>query len=541
MSSPARVKLTRSPGQSLGLGVPCGLRLQDDAPAGAGGYGSLVRTLSDVPAARQRPPLTKRLSPRHWAALDYVVGAVFGLILFATIRQGVIRAIESPYGFVSYRPLSVTWPLAMFLVIVAVVAVGMRRRRPAFMLGVLLAGSVVVTTLIGPENGTLTYFLPVAYVLYLVAATYEQRQAAVRVLIAVFATLVADAALIYVTGGGFLPNGSLVSVALCVIIAWFTGYIVRQRRRYAVRLQDEAASKAVAEERLRIARELHDVVAHSMSVIAVQAGYGQYVIDTQPADARNALGAIQATSREALDEMRRMLGALRQADETDQRDQAMRGADDESPASSGSRASGGRPPAGGAPGAPDSEVAGVSGSAPLFPAPGLADLDRLLSRTASAGVRVDVTRCGPPRELPASIDLSAYRIVQEALTNVVKHARTASCRVLIGYGQDELILEVTDNGAGLPEMASAGISHHGSPLALAGAFAADAGLEASGPTLLATSGRPGWHPPGDLPGGHGIIGMRERVSLLGGEFSAGPLPGYGFQVSAHIPLPPANA
>ena len=500
-----------------------------------------MRTLSDVPAARQRPPLTKRLSPRHWAALDYVVGGAFGLILFATIRHGVIRAIESPHGFVSYRPLSVTWPLAMFLVIVAVVAVGMRRRRPAFMLGVLLAGSVVVTTLTGPENGTLTYFLPVAYVLYLVAATYEHRQAAVRVLIAVFATLVADAALIYVTGGGFHPNGSLVSVALCVIIAWFTGYIVRQRRRYAVRLQDEAASKAVAEERLRIARELHDVVAHSMSVIAVQAGYGQYVIDTQPADARNALGAIQATSREALDEMRRMLGALRQADETDQRDQAMRGADDGSPASSGSPPSGGRPPAGGAPGAADSEVAGVSGSAPLFPAPGLADLDRLLSRTASAGVRVDVTRCGPPRELPASIDLSAYRIVQEALTNVVKHARTASCRVLIGYGQDELILEVTDNGAGLPEMASAGISHHGGPLALAGAFAADAGLEASGPTLLATSGRPGWHPPGDLPGGHGIIGMRERVSLLGGEFSAGPLPGYGFQVSAHIPLPPANA
>lgn len=175
---------------------------------------------------------------------------------------------------------------------VAVVAVGMRRRRPAFMLGVLLAGSVVVTTLIGPENGALTYFLPVAYVLYLVAATYEHRQAAVRVLIAVFATLVADAVLMHLTGGGFIPNGGLVSVALCVIIAWFTGYIVRQRRRYAVRLQDQAASKAVAEERLRIARELHDV--------------------------------------------------------------------------------------------------------------GLADLDRLVSRTASAGVRVDVTRCGPTRRSPTS-------------------------------------------------------------------------------------------------------------------------------------------
>jgi signal transduction histidine kinase len=275
-----------------------------------------------------------------------------------------------------------------------------------------------------------------------------------------------------------------------------------------------------------------------MSVNAVQAGYGQYVIDTQPADARNALGAIQATSREALDEMRRMLGALRQAYETDQRDAnplAARGAGPGSPAAGG---------------APDSEVdgsyvgggsygaGGSYGSAPLFPAPGLADLDRLLSRTASAGVRVDVTRCGQPRELPASIDLSAYRIVQEALTNVVKHARTSSCQVLIGYGHDELILEVTDNGKGLPAMAGAGISHHRSTPALAVGLASDAGQGADGPTLA----RPGWNPSDELTGdigggGHGIIGMRERVSLLGGEFSAGPLPGYGFQVSAHIPLP----
>jgi hypothetical protein len=268
-----------------------------------------VRTNSEAPAARQRPPLTKRLSPRHWTALDYVVGVVFGLILFASIRHGAVETIESPYGWVSYRPLVLTWPLAFFLVLMAVVAVGMRRRRPTVMLGVLLAGSVIATTLTGPEIGALTYFLPVAYVLYLVAATYEHRRAAARVLIAVFATLLADAVLLRLTGSDADPNSGLVSAALCVIIAWFTGYIVRQRRRYALRLQDEAASKAVAEERLRIARELHDVVAHSMSVIAVQAGYGQYVIDTQPADARDALGAIQATSREALDEMRRMLSA----------------------------------------------------------------------------------------------------------------------------------------------------------------------------------------------------------------------------------------
>jgi len=486
-----------------------------------------VRTLSDLPAARQRPPLAKRLSPRHWAALDYIAGAVFGLILFATLRHSVVRVIENPYGFVPYRPLSLTWPLAMVLVLVAVIAVGMRRRRPAFMLGVLLAGSVVVTTLIGPENGALTYFLPVAYVLYLVAATYEHRQAAVRVLVAVFATLAADAVLMHLTGGGFIPSGGLVSVALCVILAWFTGYIVRQRRRYAVRLQDEAASKAVAEERLRIARELHDVVAHSMSVIAVQAGYGQYVIDTQPADARNALGAIQATSREALDEMRRMLGALRQADETDHGDAA-------------ARADGGSP-AVRTPGGADCEV---NGSAPLFPAPGLADLDRLLSRTASAGVRVDVTRCGQPRELPASIDLSAYRIVQEALTNVVKHARTSSCQVLIGYGHDELVLEITDNGAGLPAMAGAEV-RAGFGAGLGAGFAGDAGFGAGfgeglagGRPALAVSAMRAADGTSVIGGtGHGIIGMRERVSLLGGEFSAGPRPGYGFGVSAHIPLP----
>jgi signal transduction histidine kinase len=497
-------------------GSPRGVRLQDDAPAGDGGYGRFVRTISEVPAARQRPPLTKRLSPRHWAALDYVAGGFFGLILFLTIRRGVVTAIESPYGFVPYRPLALTWPLAIFLVLLAVVAVGMRRRRPAFMLGVLLAGSVVVTALTGPENGALTYFLPVAYVLYLVAATYERRQAAVRALVAVFATLAADGVLLRLTGGYSVVDGGLVSAALFVIIAWFTGYIVRQRRRYALRLQDEAASKAVAQERLRIARELHDVVAHSMSVIAVQAGYGQYVIDAQPADARCALGAIQATSREALDEMRRMLGALRQADETEQH---LAGRAD---AAAGPRAGAG--PGAGSDAGLGADVgvpAGDAGGAPLLPAPGLADLDRLTSRTASAGVQVDVTRCGQARELPASIDLSAYRIVQEALTNVVKHARTSSCRVLIGYGQDELILEVTDNGAGLPAMAGAGVSQHGGRLALA-----------DGAVLPAVS----------IGGsGHGIIGMRERVSLLGGEFSAGPLPGYGFQVSAHIPLPAGSA
>ncbi len=491
--------------------------------AGRGGYLWYVRNTLDGAARSARPPLTQRLRPRHWTVLDYAVGALLGLILFAAITHSIRHEGVPPLGpvgavgAVHYYPVPVAVPLAAVLVAVTALAVALRRRRPLLMLGVLLACSVVVTTLAGPQAGSLTYFLPVSYVLYLVAANYEQRGDAVRVLAAVFTTLVADTVLRQLAGRGraFDP-GAMISVTLCVVVVWTTGYIVRQRRRYAVRLQVEAASKAVTQERLRIARELHDVVAHSMSVIAVQAGYGQYVIDSQPGDARAALGAIQATSREALDEMRRMLGALRQADEGFARDGDARAFQD---------------------------VAGDQATAPLSPAPGLADLDRLLSRTAGAGVQVDVKRAGRPRELPASIDLSAYRIVQEALTNVVKHAQTSSCRVLLGYSDDALVIEVTDNGAGLsaPVMAGAGLQVP--VMAGAGALAGGSGTVHHGSLgvdrrSLAWSLGGGGTAPG---GGHGIIGMRERVTMLGGEFSAGPLPGYGFRVSARLPLPQGGA
>jgi signal transduction histidine kinase len=448
-----------------------------------------------------------RLTPRHWAALDYVAGGLVVVILFSTIKRS-LRAgqLVTPPGAVRYLPahsaLPVAGPLAALLIIGAGLAVALRRRRPVFMLGVTLALSLVGTALTGPNGSELTYFLPVLFVLFPVASTYEHRRDAIRVLAAVFATLFADAGLLVIGWGG-LGEGSLVSVPLCVIIVWTVGYMVRQRRRYSVKLQEEAASKAVAQERLRIARELHDVVAHSMSVIAVQAGYGQYIIDAQPGDARAALGAIQATSREALDEMRRMLGALRQADDSD---------------APGEVAGDGSAPA-----------AAATQSAPLFPAPGLVDLDRLVSRTASAGVRVDVRRFGQLRDLPASIDLSAYRIVQEALTNVVKHAQTSSCQVLLGYRDDELIIEVTDNGAGMPVAELAGVG------AMSGAGVLD-GVQPPpdlGGAHVGVHGR-------ETGGGHGIIGMRERVTLLGGEFSAGPLPGYGFRVSACIPLAPSS-
>ena len=186
-----------------------------------------------------------------------------------------------------------------------------------------------------------------------------------------------------------------------------------------------------------------------------------------------------------------------------------------------------------------------------------------MARTAGAGVRVDVKRFGQPRDLPASIDLSAYRIVQEALTNVVKHAQTSSCRVLLGYRDDELTIEVSDDGAGMPvpELAGAGVSHYGTAVSGGTGLLArnggtghgldilddpevrlDAGPAAPAGVLPVLPGALSGVLRGAIPGaGHGIIGMRERVTLLGGEFSAGPLPGYGFRVSARIPLPPSSA
>ena len=473
-----------------------------------------------------------RLRPGHWAALDYAFGVFIALFLYAAIRPGMRSVIVSPGGIIMTSQTPLTIPLGLFLVLVAGLATALRRRRPVLMLGVLLADSAALTAVAGRPGLAPVFVLPAAYVLYLVAATYKRRRDAAWVLAAVFVTLALDAELTAVNDRSQFDQPGLMLITLCMIIVWTAGYTMRQRRRYAVRLQDEAASRAVAQERLRIARELHDVVAHSMSVIAVQAGYGQYVIDAQPGDARAALGAIQATSREALDEMRRMLGALRQADDADARQEragTRRGAVDAGQGNTQERAD-------------DTDGGHDAGLAvPLWPAPGLADLDRLISRTAGAGVRVDVTRYGQPRDLPASIDLSAYRIVQEALTNVVKHARTSSCRVLLGYRDDELTIEVSDDGAGaaIPEAAPARVTQHAAA-ASSGGLLLEAGLDVLIPAAPPGGGRYGL--PAGLPGaGHGIIGMRERVTLLGGEFSAGPLPGYGFRVSACIPLPPSSA
>ena len=216
---------------------------------------------------------------------------------------------------------------------------------------------------------------------------------------------------------------------------------------------------AASAERLALARDLHDTIGHSLSMIAVQAGVANHVATRQPEQAAQALSSIETLSRGALTEMRALLGVLR---------------------------------------ADQGEPAAQRQNAVLQPAPGLADLEHLAERTAPAGVRVNLDIQGPLPDLPAGLDLAVYRVIQEALTNVVKHAGADQCQVRITSEPGKLTVEVTDNGRGLGGQ------------------------------------------PGDRSQGHGLIGMRERVGMYGGEFSAASLSGPGFQVSATFPLAEAQ-
>jgi signal transduction histidine kinase len=259
-----------------------------------------------------------------------------------------------------------------------------------------------------------------------------------------------------------LPNGRsgtpvpliTIAVPLAMIIAWLIGNSIRQAQARAELVRAQTAAQGALAERLRIARELHDSVAHSVGIIAIQAGSGRRVFDASPAEARDALAAIEATSRETLSGLRRMMTGLRRA-----------------------------------------EPGSGPGQAPLDPAPGLADIDRLAAMTLEAGVQVEVEWLGSREPLPADIDLSAFRIIQEAVTNVVRHAGTDRCLVWIDQQDGYLSIEVTDSGRGGP---------------------------ATGPAAGT---------------GYGITGMRERAALLGGDFSAGPRPGGGFRVAARLPVP----
>ena len=452
------------------------------------------------PRAAFRPPLTERLRPGRRA--DYTIALLFAVIIF-----GMMLSRVNLYRF----PLS-AWAANDWLPLVLAACLGLpaalRRRYPLRALVAVLA--VCLVSILAGNSITRGAFLPLAFVLYLVAAT-SRRTVAAYALVASLAVMAFQALALHLSGMG---SGNADVAGLVLIVCWTVGYAVQQRRAYAAHLRDEAATSAVTEERLRIARELHDVVAHSMTVVAVQAGFGEYVFDSQPGEARAALGAIQTVSREALSDMQRLLGVLRHAADRDgpagDPGQARwrlphdRGAG----VANGSPARGGEPVlrAGGPAGAREGD-GGARAFAPLTPAPGLADLDRLVARTAGAGVQVEVERTGRVRDIPAGIDLSAYRIVQEALTNVVKHSGAGCCHVVVRYGASDLSVEITDPGAG--------------------------GQVAG---VAARAGRSPTSAPFATSSGHGITGMRERVSLCGGEFSAAPLPDQGFKVTAHLPL-----
>jgi signal transduction histidine kinase len=328
-------------------------------------------------------------------------------------------------------------------------AIAARRSRiPLLFLGSIVAISIVAAALpaIG-DNNVYAVGLFVLLAVYNAAAHTSGRrtQVAGALTVALYVTdLAADSDGIYLEG--------IVFYTLLFGLPWVAGRAVGRRRLSEGRLAQEKAraQAAIAEERARIARELHDVVAHAISVIVLQARGGRRVLEAEPADAREAFATIERTGHQALEEMRRLLGMLRATDE---------------------------------------QLA-------LAPQPSLKQLDRLVEQVQSAGLPVQVVIEGDPRELAPGVDLSAYRIVQEALTNALKHAGPARARVLLRYDADELELEIADDGAG--------------------------------------SG-------GGAGTGQGLIGMRERVSVYGGELEAGRRPGGGYALRVRLPLGSARA
>ncbi|MEV4437782.1 sensor histidine kinase [Streptomyces sp. NPDC049577] len=388
-------------------------------------------------------PLLKRLTPGAWTALTWCAATAYSTLLYVRLPHA---HGEPPASHVDPLRYALISGVASAL---ALIACALLRRRPLPALALLLGGSVTASTTVSVADIPLAQFLAFDVALGCITATRPRRtgRAAAGMALAVMAGYVLVRLLL-----GASPGASAVLVMVLVaVVAWLTGRSVREDRRHAQALRAQLTTQAVTAERLRIARELHDMVAHSIGVIALQAGAAGRVVETQPAAARGALRAIESAGRETLAGLRRMLGALRQAEPGQQAE-----------------------------------------AAPFDPAPGLADIDRLAERTTEAGVRVDVHWRSERRQLPPEIDMSAYRIIQEAVTNVVRHAGADSCQVFIDCQDAELSIEVLDNGPG-------------------------------------RANSPG--------SGYGLIGMRERVGLLHGDFRAESRPEGGFRVTARLPVP----
>jgi len=337
------------------------------------------------------------------------------------------------------------------LVLVQSVPLLWRRRRPAAVLAVVSTAWVVAQVLFGPSA---PFGLWVALYSAIVHAT--RRTAEVG---AAAATAVVTALELAQVRRDDLRLQDALPIVVGTLVVGIVGFVVADRRTRSAALRDRAeflererealSRQAAAEERLRIARELHDLVAHSLTTIAIQSSTGRLALPQHPDVALRALATIETTSRDASREMRQLLGVLRQ---------------------------------------------GGDAPAQLDPPPGLANLDDLVETMRQAGADVRVRVEGSRRPLSRSLDLVAYRVVQEALTNVVKHAgHPAATSVLVRYDDEQLVLEVVDDGAGHEQ---------------------------------ASDGRPGL----------GIVGMRERVNSMGGRFTAGPQRVRGFRVEARLPI-----
>jgi signal transduction histidine kinase len=361
-----------------------------------------------------RRPVSSRLRSLGGALIPWAV-AIF-LVLVASD--------EEPLG----PGFDLGW-LALILGVVQGLALRWRRERPELVMAVVLASGFGYQ-LIVPE-----IVLPIAgfFAIGSLAAARPPR-----------VSLIGLAGLLGLTAMNFFTAivGDAVFAMGLAGGAWALGEAARNRRKAIF----EEARRAVGDEQARIARELHDVIAHSVSVIVVQASAAEDVFDTRPDQARAALRSIEQAGRDALRELRTLLS-------------------------------------GSGPGSPD----------PTQPQPGLARLDELAEPLRLGGLNVVVRTEGEKPELPAGVDLSAYRIVQEALTNTLRHARATRADVTVRYADGAIDVEVRDDGRGSP------------------------GAEVNG-------------------AGRGLVGMRERAALLGGTLEAGPMPGGGYRVHAHLPL-----
>jgi signal transduction histidine kinase len=404
-----------------------------------------LRVTAAAPSARLRPEQAADPESVGHRRRDRILDIVLPLVLLLPAVAGTLTGGDQPQRIPNSRPVAVAVAVAGTLALLV------RRRRPIVALGAVVAAAAIVEwPLAGP--GWIMQ-LPIVCAAYTVGTLRPWRRAAAAGVIAWAVQAGADN-----VARGWEPGNAVSQLAL-IGGAVAVGLYVSTRRAYVASLHERArrlererdllTHQAVADERVRIARELHDVVAHHVSLLVVQAGA---VRETLPPDhtARPVLDSMAATGRAAMGEMRRMLGLLRVED-------------------------------------PSSDDA-------MGPQPGADDIATLVERTRATGVDVELRVDGEPRAVPVGVGLSAYRIVQEALTNVVKHAGPAHAVVRLAYADDTLEIKVVDDGRG------------------------------TGVVQLDGDG-----------GGHGLVGMRERVALFGGELTAGPRRGGGFSVVARLP------